>query len=121
MAPKARHMHTALVAVPFIVMTAALTRGLATGQASTGQPSSEPETVFFDDFTGPALDRSKWRVEITGRTVNNEQQAYVDSPETISIARGDEAEGASNGALVLQARYRPGFLTPQKRKFDFVS
>jgi beta-glucanase (GH16 family) len=121
MTPTARYTHTALVAVAFIVLTAALARSPAAGMRAKGQPAAEPETVFFDDFAGPVIDRSKWRVEITGRTVNNEQQAYVDSPETISIVRGDEAEGASNGALVLQARYRPGFLTPQKRKFDFVS
>ena len=32
-----------------------------------------------------------------------------------------EAEGAENGALVLQARYKPGFVTFDKKKFDFVS
>jgi beta-glucanase (GH16 family) len=102
-------------------MTVAFTRFPAAGTAATERLTAEPEIVFFDDFVGPELDRSKWRVEVTGRTVNNEQQAYVDSPETISIARGDEAEGASNGALVIHARYRPGFMTPQKRKFEFVS
>ena len=119
MAPTASRTHIALVVVTF--MSVALARGPAAGLAATGRPAAEPETVFFDDFTGPTLDHSKWRVEITGRTVNNEQQAYIDSPDTISIVRGEEAEGASNGALVLQARYRPGFMTPQKRKFDFVS
>jgi beta-glucanase (GH16 family) len=82
---------------------------------------AKPETVFFDDFSKPELDRSRWNVRVTGRTVNNEQQAYVDSAETISIARGKDAEGASGGALLLQARHRPGFATPEGRKFDFVS
>jgi beta-glucanase (GH16 family) len=121
MAPTARHTHTGLVAVTVTVMTVSLARGPAAGTAATERLAAEPDTVFFDDFAGRELDRSKWRVEVTGRTVNNEQQAYVDSPETISIAHGDEAEGASNGALILQARYRPGFMTPQKRKVDFVS
>ena len=80
-----------------------------------------PTTVFFDDFDGPALDRSKWQVEVWGTTVNDEQQAYVDAPETIAIVRGTEAEGASNGALAITARYRPGFTVPEGRKFDFIS
>jgi beta-glucanase (GH16 family) len=83
--------------------------------------AAEPETVFFDDFSGPELDRSKWNVIVTGMWVNNEQQAYIDSTDTISIARDAEAEGAENGALVIQARSRPGFVTPQGKKFDFVS
>lgn len=78
-------------------------------------------TSFFDDFSGPGIDRSTWNVVVTGRTVNNEQQAYVDSAETLSIVSGAEAEGASNGALAVRARYRPGFKTPEGRAFDFTS
>ena len=88
---------------------------------STADGGAGAATVFFDDFAGPSLDRSRWNVEVTGRWVNNEQQAYVDSDEVIYIARGSEADGASNGALVLQALHRPGFTTPEGRKFDFVS
>jgi beta-glucanase (GH16 family) len=77
--------------------------------------------VFLDDFDGPALDRSKWSVEVWGTTVNDEQQAYVDDTATISIVRGAEADGASNGALAITARYRPGFTVPEGRTFDFVS
>src|SRR4051812_36958428 len=40
-------------------------------------------TIFFDDFSQPSLDRTKWNVAITGEVVNNEQQAYVDSSATI--------------------------------------
>jgi beta-glucanase (GH16 family) len=79
------------------------------------------ETVFFDDFSGPVLDRASWNVEITGTTVNNEQQAYVDSDEVIYIAPGGEAAGGSNGALIIHARSRPGFLTPEGNRFDFLS
>jgi beta-glucanase (GH16 family) len=110
-----------LTVVAVVILIAAFTYSPERSMAVAQQPVAAPETVFFDDFTGPTLDRSKWRVEVTGRTVNDEQQAYVDSPETISLVRGDEAEGASNGALVLQPRYQPGFMTPQKRKFDFIS
>jgi beta-glucanase (GH16 family) len=77
--------------------------------------------MFFDDFAGPRLDRSKWNVVVPNWTVNDEQQAYVDSPETIYIAQGDAAEGARNGALVIQPRFRPGFVTRAGKKFDFIS
>jgi beta-glucanase (GH16 family) len=106
----------ALIVVPIAVAAVAAASGPA-----DRQPAAGPETVFFDDFSGPELDRTKWNVEVTGRVVNNEQQAYVDSKETIYIAHGAAAEGAEHGALVLQARYKPGFVTPQGRKFDFIS
>ena len=51
-------------------------------------------------------------VVVTGRTVNDEQQAYVDSPETIAVA---------DGALAIIPRRKPGFKTPEGRSFDFVS
>ena len=87
-------------------------------------PASRPSgsadrTIFFDDFSGPALDRAKWNVIVTGRTVNDEQQAYVDSPET--IAMDPSAEGSKQGALAITARRKPGFKTPEGRTFDFVS
>ena len=84
-------------------------------------PTSAPAPLFFDDFSGGQLDRSKWNVIVTGRTVNNEQQAYVDSTETIVVGEGPETSGSENGALVIRARYRPGFKTPEGRAFDFIS
>ncbi len=58
---------------------------LSTVAICSGQsPAPAGEVLFFDDFAGLELDRSKWGVIVTGRTVNNEQQAYVDSKETIS-------------------------------------
>jgi beta-glucanase (GH16 family) len=90
-------------------------------QASSQTAPAKPEIVFFDDFSGPTLDRSKWNVIVTGFTVNNEQQAYVDSTDTISFVSGAQAEGAQNGALVLRPRHRKGFLTPQGKTFDFIS
>lgn len=81
--------------------------------------SSNPEVVFFDDFSSEQLDRSKWNVEITGKTVNDEQQAYIDSPDTIYI--DPNFPDTSHGALVIHPRYRQGFLTPQGKSFDFVS
>jgi beta-glucanase (GH16 family) len=69
-------------------------------------------TIFADEFSGTELDRSHWNVVVTGRTVNNEQQAYVDSPDVLSV---------KDGALVIRPRFRPGFKTPEGRSFDFIS
>jgi beta-glucanase (GH16 family) len=80
-----------------------------------------PELVFSEDFSEPELDRSKWGVIVTGRTVNNEQQAYVDSKDVLYIAKGEEAEGAENGALVIKAVYKEGYTSAQGRKYDFIS
>jgi len=79
------------------------------------------EIIFFDDFSGTELDRSKWNVRVTGNTVNNEQQAYVDSFATVSIVHGEDSKGAEGGALLLQPRYSPGFITKEGKKFDFIS
>ena len=83
--------------------------------------NSSEKVVFFDDFSGSVLDSTKWNVEITGLHVNNELQAYVDSSATISFVNGAAAEGAENGALVLQPHFLSGYLTKDNQKFDFVS
>ena len=98
----------------------------AVGQAppAANGPSSsatQPTVVFFDDFIGPELNRSNWNVTITGQTVNGELQAYVDSAETISIVKGDEAAAAENGALRIRGVWKPGFTSPQNRQYDFIS
>ncbi|NCP87424.1 MAG: hypothetical protein CO094_04380 [Anaerolineae bacterium CG_4_9_14_3_um_filter_57_17] len=79
---------------------------------------NNPEILFFDDFTAPSLDRTIWNVETTDQIYNHEQQAYIDSPETIFLS---QTEPDCGGALILQARHRPGFVTPQGARFDFVS
>ncbi len=68
--------------------------------------------VFFDDFSGKSLDRTKWNAEVTGIHNNNELQAYVDSAATFYV---------ENNALVIQPRYAPGYITADGQKFDFVS
>jgi beta-glucanase (GH16 family) len=88
----------------------------ATTKSLQGQPS---KVVFFDDFTGPSLDRTKWNVIVTGMWVNNEQQAYVDSASTIYVS--SDVAGAKNGALVIEPIYSPGYVTPDGKKFDFLS
>jgi beta-glucanase (GH16 family) len=87
----------------------------------SGQRGRAPTVVFFDDFSGPDLNREAWHVIVTGRVVNNERQAYVDSAETIAIVSGAAAEGAENGALAIRPRARPGFTTADGRSFDFIS
>lgn len=77
--------------------------------------------LFYEDFSSGALDRSRWNVRITGGIVNNEQQAYVDSPETLYVASSEEVPGATHGALVIHPRYRPGHVTPEGHRFDFIS
>lgn len=69
-------------------------------------------TTFADEFSGSELNRAHWNVIVTGRTVNNEQQAYVDSPDVLSV---------QDGALVIRPRFRQGFKTPEGRSFDFIS
>ncbi len=82
-------------------------------------PLSQTEDIlFFDDFTSEELDRTKWNVDITGKIVNNEKQAYIDSNETLFLTNTMED---AKGVLVIQPRYRPGFTSPQGDVFDFVS
>ncbi len=83
--------------------------------------TASKDTLFFDDFNGKTLNRNYWNVEVTGRTVNNEQQAYVDSAATIYFVKGKSAEGAKNGALVLKAVYDSGYTSAEKNKYDFIS
>jgi beta-glucanase (GH16 family) len=91
------------------------------GHVGAQQTAPKTDTVFFEDFNENTLDRAKWNVEVTGNTVNNEQQAYVDSPATISLVKGPAAEGATNGALLLKAVYHPGYTSDENKKYDFLS
>lgn len=88
---------------------------------NSNKADNNANIVFFDDFSGPTLDRTKWNVLRTGQVFNNEQQAYVDSAATVYIAKGKNAEGADNGALVIHPSYTPGFITYDGKKFDFIS
>ncbi|MEW6402054.1 MAG: glycoside hydrolase family 16 protein [Chloroflexota bacterium] len=83
--------------------------------------NEQNELIFFDDFSSETLDRSKWNVRVTGLTVNSEQQAYIDSAETLYIERDTDASGAGNSVLVIHPRYRPGFVTAEGETLDFIS
>jgi beta-glucanase (GH16 family) len=82
------------------------------------QPSNDQELIFFDDFTSNELDREKWNVEISGEIHNKEQQAYIDSSETIYLQSGADT---AQGVLVIHPRYRQGFITQEGDQSDFVS
>jgi beta-glucanase (GH16 family) len=103
--------------IPLIVL--ALPLMITSVKAQQNQP--KVDTVFFEDFNENTLDRSKWNVEITGHTVNNEQQAYVDSASTLYLLKDAAAEGAKNGALVIKAVYHPGYTSKENNKYDFIS
>jgi beta-glucanase (GH16 family) len=51
--------------------------------------------------------------------VNDEQQAYVDSSETLYLT--SDVEGADGNVLALHPRHRPGFETSDGQHFDFIS
>lgn len=91
---------------------------------AVAQDAPEMRTIFADEFDSGELDREKWNVEGPDFWVNNEQQAYIDSTDTIRFLSADEVEGSEDGVLELRALYRPDFeLTePQEgRVADFVS
>jgi len=106
-------------AVAFALAAAAL--AAPAPPAPAGAPGTRAALVFADEFDGPALDRSKWNVEVSGAVHNNEQQVYVDSAETLAVVRGREAAGASGGALAIRPRFKPGSTTTEGKRLDFVS
>ncbi len=91
--------------------------------ASTPPVEASPDgtLLFADEFNSGELDREKWNVIGPEFWVNNEQQAYIDSPDTIRFRPDGAVEGADGGVLVLQPHYRKGFTVPDGRKTDFVS
>ncbi|GAB2831795.1 glycoside hydrolase family 16 protein [Ferruginibacter profundus] len=109
---------SAIVVIGCTTMLAQCKPAAADVPATTAQ---NMPAVFFDDFSGSKLDSTKWNVETTGMHFNNELQAYVDSANTISFVKGDAAEGAVNGALMIQPKFTPGFVTKDGQKFDFIS
>ncbi len=95
-------------------MIASLLNGNDIAQMAAGKiPAIAKEhVIFFDDFSGSKLDRTKWNAETTGMHVNDELQAYVDSASTIYL---------QNNMLVLQPHYAPGYTTADGQQFNFVS
>lgn len=79
---------------------------------ATASAQHKTDTLFYESFNGKALDRIKWNVEVTGRTVNNEQQAYIDS--SIVLAQ-------VNGSLVIKPVFHAGYTSNQQKQYDFLS
>lgn len=75
--------------------------------------------LFEEGFDSGSLDRAKWNVIGPDFWVNNEQQAYFDSPETIKFE--DDVEGADGGVLILEPVWKPGMDTNEERNADFIS
>ncbi|MES2277731.1 MAG: glycoside hydrolase family 16 protein [Bacteroidota bacterium] len=80
--------------------------------SATAFAQSRPDTIFYESFNSKTINRSKWNVEVTGRTVNNEQQAYVDSSNVLT---------QMDGALHIRPVYHPGYVSDQQKKYDFLS
>ncbi|WP_300557063.1 glycoside hydrolase family 16 protein [Maricaulis sp.] len=91
-----------------------------TSQTPAAKDRSD-KVVFLDEFNAPSLDRSKWNVEGPAFWVNKEEQAYIDSEETIRLLPAGSVEGATGGVLELRALHRAGFKTPTGRVADYVS
>ena len=85
----------------------------------SGGEAAARQLIFSDEFSGDTLDPTKWNVVGMDFWVNEEEQAYVDSPDTIQFVQG--LEGADGGALVLRSVYRPGQDTNEERDADFIS
>lgn len=109
----------------FAVVAALLAVCLGFLSGSAGQesaaPASQAQALFFDDFSGAELDRSKWNVEVSGPVHNDELQCYIDSKETAYLVPSDQSPGSENGALILHPRFRAGTRSTLGRSYDFVS
>ena len=107
-----------------IIAAIALATGCAASRSAAMSAASYRDVtglIFADEFNSGSLDRGKWNVEGPEFWVNNEQQAYVDLPETIGFLPAGAVPGAEDGVLVLQPQFRKGFATPSGRKADFIS
>jgi beta-glucanase (GH16 family) len=117
-------MRSSILTVPFAVaaLLGACQIPLQTHDAR--MPVATPEAgalLFEDEFNTGNLDRTKWNVVGPDFWVNNEQQAYIDSSDTIRFLPAGSVTGSEGGVLVLKPQFRAGFKTPAGRTTDFVS
>ncbi|RIV85689.1 glycoside hydrolase family 16 protein [Aurantiacibacter zhengii] len=124
--------YTRTVALPFLLALAACGQSAETGPPTeadvdaaqaqadgSGGEAAARQLIFSDEFSSDSLDPTKWNVVGMDFWVNEEEQAYLDSPDTIQFVQG--LEGADGGALVLRPVYRPGQDTNEERDADFLS
>jgi beta-glucanase (GH16 family) len=74
--------------------------------------AQKKDTLFYESFSGNALNRKIWNVEVNNKADNNEQQAYADSAGIIII---DE------GLLTVKPVYHPSYSKNRVKMNDFVS
>jgi beta-glucanase (GH16 family) len=104
----------------WFVLTLVLIGTLAARPQAADESATKP-LLFFDDFSGTELDRTKWNVEVSGPVHNDELQCYIDSKDTAYLVPSDKSPGSENGALVIHPRFRPGTKSNLGRSYDFVS
>ena len=85
---------------------------LACALSSMAIAQQKPDTLFYESFNAQTLDRAKWNVEVTGYTVNKEQQAYVDSASVLFL---------KDGYLNIKPVYHPGYISTLQKPYDFLS
>ena len=83
--------------------------------------NKKPTPYFLKILTAAASTAANGTWRLPGNTVNDEQQAYVDSSSVLYMVHGKDAEGAKNGALVIKAIYHPGYTSKEQKKYDFLS
>jgi beta-glucanase (GH16 family) len=80
--------------------------------ALSASAQQKTDTLFFENFNGTSVNKTKWNAEVTGRTVNNEQQAYIDSSNVLNVA---------NSLLTIKPVYHPGYTSTLQKQYDFLS
>lgn len=75
--------------------------------------------AFAEEFNAPQLNPAIWKAEGPNFWVNNELQAYVNSPDTIALR--SNVAGADGGVLVLKPIWAPGLDPRSDRRADFQS
>lgn len=113
-------MRRPLTALTLVAQTL-VAQTFAFASPAPARDSSASRVLFEDQFDEQSLDRKKWNVEGPDFWVNNEQQAYIDSPETVSLLPAGAVPGAEDGVLALRPQWHEGFKAPDGRSVDFVS
>ncbi len=67
------------------------------------------EIVFADNFSSGVPDKAKWNIQVSSRQKNFEEQAYINSDETIYILQKSGVLDFDGHALAIHPRYRPGY------------
>lgn len=92
---------------------------MTTRKTTRNTEPNDANIIFHEDFNSIDIDRNKWNFRITGKIKNNEQQAYINSKETVYTVLQDGAP--DNNILVIHPRYQPGYKTSEGNIFDFSS